>query len=510
MENPKNTLRKEVEPLKEAYRVEMRGIKKAFSGIKALKGVDFFLRPGEIHALVGENGAGKSTLMKVLSGAYVMDEGSIQMDGKPVTLGTPRRGKDHGVGIVYQEFELANDLTIAENIFIDRMGVGGIVRWKKLFADADSAVRALGFELDVRRQVKDVSVAYKQVVEIAKALSANARILILDEPTAVLTPAETEKLFDTMRMLKAAGVSIVYISHRMDEIFTICDTITIMRDGEITGQGTIAEMTVDTVVEMMIGRKLEAMYPHREPRIGAELLRVESLSGGVFSNISFSLHKGEVLGVFGLVGSGRTEIVRAIFGEDPVKSGSIYLEGRETHVRSPHQAIRKGLALIPENRKEQGLVLDKPIRQNMTLCCIQKVSRPRGILNKKREDALVAELTKKLAVKAGSSYLPVKSLSGGNQQKVVIAKWLTTGARVLIMDEPTRGVDVGAKVEIYHIMNELAAQGVGILMISSELNEVIGMCDRVMVVDNGHKQGELAKAEISEKSIMKLVVGGGE
>ena len=496
--------------MNEAYRVEMRGIKKSFAGIKALKGVDFSLRPGEIHALVGENGAGKSTLMKILSGAYVMDEGQILMDGLPVTLGTPRRGKDHGVGIVYQEFELADDISIAENIFIDRMGSRGIVHWKKLFSDATDAINALGFSIDTRRKVKDISVAYKQVVEIAKALSANAKILILDEPTAMLTPAETDKLFETMRRLKAAGVSIVYISHRMDEIFTICDTISIMRDGEITGGGSIDSMTVDSVVELMIGRKLEAMYPHREIAIGEELLRVEGLSGGVFSNIDFTLHRGEVLGVFGLVGSGRSEIVRAIFGEDAIKSGKLYLAGQKIRIHSPHQAIGKGIALIPENRKEQGLVLDKSIRQNITLCCIPQISKPRGIISRKKETALAAKMIERLSVKAGNPANPVKSLSGGNQQKVVIAKWLTTGAQVLIMDEPTRGVDVGAKVEIYHIMNELAAQGVGILMISSELNEVIGMCDRVMVIDNGHKQGELTKEDISEKSIMRLVVGGVE
>lgn len=490
------------------FRVQMQGIKKSFAGIKALKGADFSLRPSEIHALVGENGAGKSTLMKILSGAYVMDEGKILIEGRPVILGTPRRGKENGIGIVYQEFELANDLTIAENIFIDRLGTRGFVQWKKLFAEAAKVMRSLGFDIDVRLKVKDISVAYKQVVEIAKVLSANAKILILDEPTAVLTSAETEKLFETMQRLKAAGVSIVYISHRMDEIFAVCDAVTIMRDGEITGGGNTGELTVDRVVEMMIGRKLEAMYPQRASAIGKELLRVEGLSGSVFSDIHFAVHQGEVLGIFGLVGSGRTEIVRAIFGADSRKSGRVFIEGQEAHIHSPHGATRKGLALIPENRKEQGLVLDQSIRVNITMCCSEKVTQPKGILRRKKEAELVEKLIEKLSVKAGSASHPVKSLSGGNQQKVVIAKWLATDARILIMDEPTRGVDVGAKVEIYTIMNELIAQGVGIVMVSSELNEVIGVCDRVVVVDNGRKQGELCKEDISEVSIMKLVVGG--
>jgi ribose transport system ATP-binding protein len=486
----------------------MQGIQKAFAGIKALRGVDFFLLPGEIHALVGENGAGKSTLMKVLSGAYAMDAGEVRIDGKPALLGTPRRGKELGVGIVYQEFELADDLTIAENILIDRLGRHGIVHWKALFAKAQAVIHGLGFDIDVRSLVRDISVAYKQVVEIAKALSADAKILILDEPTAVLTPTETHKLFETMRALKAQGVSIVYISHRMEEIFSVCDRVTIMRDGEVTGSGPLASFTPDSVVELMIGRKLSTMYPPRNARPGAELLRVEGLSGRAFSDIGFTLHKGEVLGIFGLVGSGRTEIVRAIFGADARKGGKVWLSGRETHIRSPHQGMRQGLALIPENRKEQGLVLDQSISRNMSLCNIRRVSQPRGILRRRKERALAEELIARLSVKAGNPINPVKTLSGGNQQKVVIAKWLAASFQVLIMDEPTRGVDVGAKVEIYQIMNQLAAQGVGILMISSELNEIIGMCDAVMVVDKGRKMGALSKEELSEKSIMKLVVGG--
>lgn len=494
--------------MNDVYRVQMKNIRKSFSGIRALKGVDFSLRAGEVHALIGENGAGKSTLMKILSGAYTADSGEIFIEGKPVVIGSPRRGKELGVGIVYQEFELADDLTVAENIFIDRLGKKGILNWKELYARARQVMEGLGFNIDVKSLVGDNTVAYKQMVEIAKALSGEAKILILDEPTAVLSPTETQKLFQTIRRLKESGVSIVYISHRMDEIFTICDSITIMRDGEVTGSGSIEDFDVDGVVELMIGRKLSTMYPPRTCKSGKALLQVEHLSGGVFSDISFTLHEGEILGIFGLVGSGRTEIARAIFGADPVKSGSITLGGKPMHASSPYQGKKQGIALIPESRKEQGLVLDKSIRENMTYCNIRRVTQPRGILRKQMEKDLAVELVDKLSIKAPDVTLPVSSLSGGNQQKVVIAKWLVKDSKVIIMDEPTRGVDVGAKVEIYDIMNDLTSQGSGILMISSELNEIIGMCDRVVVVDNGHKAGELDHDEISEKNIMKLVVGG--
>jgi ribose transport system ATP-binding protein len=486
----------------------MRGVKKSFAGVKALRGVDFSLRPGEIHALVGENGAGKSTLMKILSGAHAMDEGDIFVDGEPARIGTPRRAKELGVGIVYQEFELADDLSIAENIFIDRLGAHGIVRWRDLYERAQRVLRNLGFDIDVRRPVGGISVAYKQMVEIAKALSANARILVLDEPTAVLTPNETEKLFAAMRSLKEAGVGVIYISHRMDEVFSVCDSVTVMRDGEVTGGGRIADFDVDGLVELMIGRKLSTMYPPRTAAVGGEILRLERLDGDAFSDVSLTLRKGEILGVFGLVGSGRTEIARAVFGGDGLRGGKVFVNGAEARIRSPHQGKRRGIALIPENRKEQGLVLDMPIKTNITMTNIRKVSSRLGVVSAKRENGAVDELVRRLTVKTRDTRNPASTLSGGNQQKVVIAKWLNTDAEVMIMDEPTRGVDVGAKVEIYNLMNELTARGAGILMISSELNEIIGMCDRVLVVDKGGVRGELPRELMTEKDIMKLVVGG--
>jgi ribose transport system ATP-binding protein len=493
---------------RDEFRVLMRGIKKSFAGVRALKGVDFSLKKGEIHALVGENGAGKSTLMKVLSGAYDCDEGEIFIDGAPVRIATPRRGKELGVGIVYQDFELAEDLSIAENIFMDNLGAHGVVRWGKLFADASRLLSSLGFDMDVRDLVKDVSVAYKQMVEIAKALSSNARILVLDEPTAVLTPKEADKLFSAMRTLKESGVSVVYISHRMDEVFAVADSITTMRDGEVTGGGPLSDFDVDRVVELMIGRKLSAMYPERRVSPGDESLRVEGLTGDVFRNVSFTLRKGEILGLFGLVGSGRSEIARAIFGEDRARGGRVYIDGAEARIHSPYQGRRHGIALIPEDRKEQGLVLDMSIKNNMTMTNMGKICGAFGFIGGRREDAVAGDLVKRLSVKTENAENRVDSLSGGNQQKVVFAKWLNTDSEIIIMDEPTRGVDVGAKVEIYNIMNELAAKGVAILMISSELNEIIGMCDRTLVIDNGEIKGELSRSEISEAKAMKLVVGG--
>lgn len=492
----------------ENYRVEMRGIRKSFSGVPALRNVDLRIRPGEIHALVGENGAGKSTLMKILAGAYAKDAGEILIDGKPVEIHSPRDGKANGVGIVYQEFELAPDLTVAENIFLDRLSEQKIIRWKPLFEQARKELDKLGFDIDPRKKVKQLTVAYQQIVEIAKVLSSNAKILVMDEPTAVLTPREAEKLFALLNKLRAENVSIIYISHRMEEIFELADTITVMRDGEVTGFGRKEDLTTSGVIEMMIGRKLDTLFPSRQNEIGEEILRVEGLTGKGFSDISFHVQQGEVLGIAGLVGSGRTEIVRAIFGADKKESGKVFLRGRELKIRSPHDATKAGIGLVPESRKEQGLVVDFPIRANMTMSNICSAAPFAGVINGRKERALANELVKKLAIKASSIELAAKKLSGGNQQKVVLAKWFNTQSEVIIFDEPTRGVDVGAKIEIYNLINEFANRGLGVIIISSELAEIIGMCDRVMVIAEGKKTGELGKESLNELEIMKLAVGG--
>ncbi|WP_169007698.1 sugar ABC transporter ATP-binding protein [Faecalispora jeddahensis] len=494
--------------MEDRYRVRMEGIKKSFGGVKALSGVSLAVRPGEIHALVGENGAGKSTLMKILSGAYQKDEGTIEIDGVPVEIGSPRRGKELGVGIIYQEFELAGDLTVAENIFLDRLSSGKLIDWKRLYEKAEAVLHSLNFDINVKSRVQDLSVAYQQVVEIAKVLSQNAKILILDEPTAVLSPKETAALFETLNKLRSEGVSIIYISHRMEEIFQIADSITIMRDGEVTGTGRRDQMEMNQVIELMIGRKLSTMFPPRAVEIGEEILRVEELEGEAFRRISFSVRRGEVLGISGLVGSGRSEIVRAIFGADRKKSGKVYLNGQEVTIHSPKDAVRLGIGLIPENRKEQGLVLDFAIKHNITMPNIRSVRGFLGVVRQGQENRLAQSLVEKLTVKTDSIDAAVHQLSGGNQQKVVLAKWFNTDSQVIIFDEPTRGVDVGAKIEIYNLINEFAKRNLGVIIISSELNEIIGMCDRTIVIDNGEKKGELKKEELSELNIMKLAVGG--
>ncbi len=494
--------------MEEQYRVELKGVCKSFSGVPALRNVSLRIRPGEIHALVGENGAGKSTLMKILSGAYIKDEGEIWIDGKQVEINSPKSGKANGVGIVYQEFELAGDLTVAENIFLDRLSEQKIIRWDALFGKAGKELEKLGFDIDPKKKVNELSVAYQQIIEIAKVLSANARILIMDEPTAVLTPRETEKLFALLNKLKSEGVSIIYISHRMEEIFQLADTITAMRDGTVTGSGRKEDLSVDTVIEMMIGRKLDTLFPVRQVTIGREIFRVEQLSGKVFSNISFKVHEGEVFGIAGLVGSGRTEIARAIFGADKRTGGKIYLHDKELNIRSPHDATRCGIGLVPESRKEQGLLVDFEIRSNMTMANIGSVAPVAGVIRKKQEKALAADLVKRLAIKTSSIELAAKKLSGGNQQKVVLAKWFNTPSSIIIFDEPTRGVDVGAKIEIYNLINDFARRGLGVIIISSEMAEIIGLCDRVAVISEGRLTGELNRDQLTELEIMKLAVGG--
>ena len=491
------------------YRIEMKNMSKSFGGIHALKNVGFSVEPGEIHCLVGENGAGKSTLMKILAGAYKMDSGAICIDGQEVDITSPRRALQLGIGIVYQEFELANDLTVAENIFMESLAKSKWLHWKKLYREADEAVRAIGFDIDSRTITGNLSVAYKQIVEIAKVVSKNVRILILDEPTAVLNDSEAETLFALLLRLKEKGVSIIYISHRLEEIFKIGDTITTLRDGEVTGVNRCADVTMNQVIELMIGRKLSDIYPKRDVQIGGEGIRIEGFCNGkAYQDVSFAVHKGEVLGLAGLVGSGRTEVVRALFGADRRKAGKIYYEGRLVNFRSTVKAVRDGIALIPENRKEQGLVPALNIKKNLTLASIRKIRTAVGLVRGSKESAIAAKLSERLRVKAESIEADVFSLSGGNQQKVVIAKWFNTDAKVIIMDEPTRGVDIGTKAEIYLLINQLAEQGYTIILISSEMMELMGMCDRLLVMNEGRIKGELNRDDFSEKNIMQLIVGG--
>ena len=492
------------------YRVEMIKIKKSFGGVHALKDVTFNVEPGEIHALVGENGAGKSTMMKILSGVYREDSGTIKIDGKEVTIHNPTVSKALGVSIIYQELMLAPHLTVAENIFIDRLSnKTGLVNYNQLYKKAEDLIGKIGFDFNPKALVGNLTVAYQQVVEIAKALSKSAKILILDEPTAVLAPSEVEKLLDLLMNLKAQGVSIIYISHRLDEVFRIADRITVLKDGAVVNTFLKDAVTKDDVITEMVGRKLEGLFPARVSDLGGNILRVENLcSGSKVKNVSFSLRSGEVLGIAGLVGSGRSETVRALFGADKKDGGAVYLDEKRINISNCKDSVRHRIGFVPENRKEQGVILSMSLRKNMTMTKLRDIVRFSGIINSKKEKGIAKDLIEALRIKASSAEMNAFNLSGGNQQKVVLAKWFNADCRIIILDEPTRGVDVGAKYEIYNLINELSRKGIGIIMISSEMIEIIGMCDRALVMHDGEVRGELSKNELSEEGIMRLAISG--
>ena len=494
----------------EQYRVELIEINKSFRAIQALKNVSFAVAPGEIHALVGENGAGKSTLMKILSGAYQRDSGTIKIDGREVEIRNPHEGRKHGVGIIYQEFALATDLTVAENLFIKHLGTrGGLINWSVLNRRAEELLHNVGFDIDPRRTVRDLSVAYQQMVEITKEISQNVKILVLDEPTAVLAPREVERLFTVMRSLKDKGISFVLITHRLDELFEIADRTTVLKDGEVVGTVNIQDVNRDDIIRMMIGRQLSTMYPHRNVEKGPEVLQVSGLSSSTgVEDVSFSVQAGEVLGIAGLVGSGRTELARAIFGADRMTSGKLILSGKQKSIPSSRAAVSSGIGLVPEDRKNHGVILGMKVRENVTMPSISKVTSLLGVIRARTERGIVADLIDKLSIKTSGMDAAVADLSGGNQQKVALAKWLSKTCDLLILDEPTRGVDVGAKVEIYNLINDLAAQGIAIIMISSEMMEMIGMADRVMVMSEGKVTGFLEGDEVTEENILRLSMPG--
>ena len=490
--------------------VQMSNICKSFGGVNALKSVNFSINKGEVHALVGENGAGKSTLMKILSGAYQLDDGMIHLEGEEVHIQNPKAGIEHGISVIYQEFALVNDLTVAENIFIDNLNDGhAIINWNKLRTKAKELLIELGFgQIDVKKTVSSLSVAYQQVIEICKALSRNSKILILDEPTAVLSSNEAEQLFELLEKLRDNGVAIVYISHRMEEIFRIADRITILKDGENVATVKTNEIDEKTLVNMMIGRDLKSYFPHRESNIGDVIFEVKNiLHKDIVNDVSFKVRAGEVFGLTGLVGAGRTETVRAIFGEDKKNSGNIYFYGEEKKIKNPKSALKAGMALLPEDRKTQGVLLDQPILYNVTLSSFKRFCRFGGVFKRKEERKFAQGIAEKLKIKMGTINDNVSTLSGGNQQKVAISKLLAADCNVLILDEPTRGVDIGAKIEIYKIINNLASDGNAVIMISSEMPEVIGMCDRVAVMRGGRIMGELSEDEICEENLINYAMG---
>jgi ABC-type sugar transport system ATPase subunit len=489
----------------------MRSIAKSFGQTHALNGINFELKSGEIHALLGENGAGKSTLIKVLGGIHQPDHGEILINGKVVNIQGVHDARAYGIGVIHQEIVLVPYLSVAENIFLGREPVTkfGLKDKKQINARAQKMVEDLGLNLDVNTLVGELSVAHQQLVEIVKAISFNVKILVMDEPTSSLSDEEVNNLFVTMERLRQNNVSIIYISHKFEELFKITDRITIIRDGTYVGTVTTQNSNPDELVAMMVGRELKNFYTRTYSRQNEVVLKVENLSKqNVFEDISFSVHKGEILGFSGLMGAGRSELMQTIFGAYRYDKGSVYLNGEQLTIKNCSEAIEKGIAMVPEDRKDQGLVLMNSVGFNITLSQLKHLMKNKLIVSEQKRKELISAYIKDLNIKTASSDAEVSSLSGGNQQKVVLAKWLATQPKLLILDEPTRGVDVGAKSEIYSIMNELAKEGLAIILVSSELPEIINMCDSVCVMRNGKLTAQLAQSELAQENIMRYATGG--
>lgn len=486
--------------------LRMEGVRKTFPGVIALDGVDFDLRRGEVHVLLGENGAGKSTLIKMVSGAHRPDGGRILVDGEPVRINSAQDAERLGIATIYQEFNLVPDLTVAENIFLGRQPRRfGMIDRKAMDARAAELLARVGVDVSPRTRVRDLGIARLQMVEIAKALSLEARVLIMDEPTAVLTTDEVDKLFRIVRTLRADGVGVVFITHHLEEIAALGDRVTVLRDGRSVTQ-VPASTDQDKLVRLMVGRSIEQQYPRERGDAGEPLLKVRGLTrNGSFRDIGFEVRAGEVVGLAGLVGAGRTEVVRALFGADPYDSGSVEVLGRPLPGHDVVAAMRAGIGLVPEDRKGQGLVLDGSVQENLGLVTLRAATRA-GLVDRAAQRRSAAGVAERLAVRMAGLDQRVRTLSGGNQQKVVIGKWLLADSKVLILDEPTRGIDVGAKVEIYQLINELTASGHAVLMISSDLPEVLGMSDRVLVMAQGRIAGELTAREATQDAVMALAV----
>jgi ribose transport system ATP-binding protein/inositol transport system ATP-binding protein len=488
----------------------MRNIHKKFPGVYALNGVDFELKEGEVHALLGENGAGKSTLIKILAGIYTADDGEVYLKDRKVRINGVQQSQALGISVIHQELCLAPNMTVADNIFLGKeiLNKSGFVNYSEQNKAAQELLDSLGLAIDSTVIVSQLSVAQQQLVEIAKALSFDARIIVMDEPTASLTLREVEMLFQTINNLKQKNIAVIYISHRMEELFRVADRVTVLRDGRYVGTRETVDTTREELIAMMVGRELKDLYKRTFHTPGDTVLEVKDLNhGNILKGISFELKQGEILGISGLVGSGRTELARAIFGIDRYDSGEILVAGERVNITSPIDALRQGIILVPEDRKGQGLILVNSVSYNITLAVLKQFIGMIGV-NRRLEKELVDIYIEKLSIKTPSYEQLISNLSGGNQQKIVIAKWLATSPKVLILDEPTRGVDVGAKAELYSIINMLAEQGVGIIMISSELPEIIGMSDRVLVMHNGRITGSLIRDELDQEKIMHFATGG--
>lgn len=490
--------------------LQMKGISKFFSGVQALDNVELKVYRGEVLALLGENGAGKSTLMKILSGVYTKDEGDIFIDEKKVDIKGIKQAEELGISIIHQELSLLSNLKIYENIFLGSEKYKGI--FNKLDKDymrseSEKLLSTIGFTADVDTLAKDINIGEMQMIEIIKAISKKSKLIIMDEPTTALTEVETERLFKVINKLKSEGICIIYISHRLDEIFQICDRVNVLRDGKYVGEVKVKDTTKDDLITMMVGRKLEEQFPYKKVKKGDALLAVNNLSyKNKVKNISFEVRAGEILGLAGLMGSGRTELAKTIFGEYKKSSGDIYINDKKINITSPKEAIENGIAYLSEDRKKEGLILNMSVGNNISLCNLKKYENSIKKINKEKESKEIDDYIKKLSVKTPSANQIIKNLSGGNQQKAIIAKWIMISPNILIIDEPTRGIDVGAKKEIYEVLNEIKSLGKAIIMISSDMPEVLGISDRILVMSEGNLSGELSREEATQEKIMKYAV----
>lgn len=489
--------------------LELRNIVKEFPGVKALNNVNFKLKKGEIHALMGENGAGKSTFIKIITGVHQPNEGEIYVKGEKIVFNDPKEAISHNISAIYQHATNYPNLTITENVFMENEIIHKITRkinWKKMHEKTRSLLQNLGSNLDPTREISSLSVAEQQIVEIAKALSRNAEVIIMDEPTAALTHRESEQLYHIAENLRDEGVGIIFISHRFEDMFRLADTVTVLRDGNYIVNWPIEEVTNDKLIQAMVGREIKQLYPEKYNEIEEEILRVENISKkGFFKEVSFQLNKGEILGLTGLVGAGRTEVCQSIFGINPIDEGAIYIHGKKTEISSPIKAIKFGIHYLPEDRQDQSLIMSWDIYKNITLSSLKDFSKY-GLIDEKQELEISKSLSEKLEVKTPSVFYAADSLSGGNQQKVSIAKLLTHDVDILIFDEPTKGVDVGAKSSIYNIIAELADQGYGIILISSEMTEILGLSDRIIVMKEGRLTKEFSREEATQELILEAAM----
>ncbi len=491
--------------------LQMKNISKSFPGVKALDNINLSVNRGEVLALMGENGAGKSTLMKILSGVYLKDEGSILIEGSEVEIKDVKTAEKLGISIIHQELSVLPNLTVTENLFLANELTDKVTRKlnkKEMNEKCSEYLKQIGCNVKPTDYVRDISIGEMQMLEIAKAVSKNTNLIVMDEPTTALTDTETEKLFEVIKMLKKKNMAVIYISHRLDEIFQICDRINVLRDGKYVGEEKVSDITKDDLITMMVGRKMEDQYPYIEPKDVKPILKLKNICmDKVLKDINLEIRSGEILGIAGLMGAGRTETAKVIFGEYKKTSGSIQINSKEVEINSTKDAIKNGIAYLSEDRKKEGLILPLSVNDNMTLVSLDQFERKNKSINKQHEKETVDAFIKRLAIKTPSSNQLIKNLSGGNQQKVIIAKWLMQSPKILIIDEPTKGIDVGAKKEIYEVLNELKKYGTAVVMISSDMPEIIGISDRVVVMHEGTVSGELERKDLTQEKIMKLAVG---